>query len=229
VLVKASPANPILLEPPQSSLVTLLQCLKHPGSDKHAVLEALVRLTERRLQAVVHQRSANLTRHEIEDILQRVYLKVWQRAHTFRGELDAQAFAWLNTITRRETLDYVREIPPETSEADFSPAPDADSPGFSPLERLPDPGSAGAALDGFSAAACRDQRPVEDLLIYQQEAEKFWAVWDESEMCILERLQDGAKAKEIASEFGISAPAMSQRIARMQAKYQRLFHTDPPA
>jgi hypothetical protein len=102
-------------------------------------------------------------------------------------------------------------------------------PGFHPWSACPIRVQRAAALDGFSAAACRDQRPVEDLLIYQQEAEKFWAVWDESEMCILERLQDGAKAKEIASEFGISAPAMSQRIARMQAKYQRLFHADPPA
>jgi RNA polymerase sigma-70 factor (ECF subfamily) len=73
------------------------------------------------------------SRAEAEDVLQEVFLQVWQRAHSFDSER-GRAFTWLVTLARSRAIDRLRsvgsreraarasaeETPPESEPADWA-------------------------------------------------------------------------------------------------------------
>ena len=68
-----------------------------------------------------------------EDILQDVFLRVWQNAGNYSRET-APAMAWLVSIARHRTIDLLRRKTPELV------GPDRD--GADPMDRVPEPGDA---------------------------------------------------------------------------------------
>lgn len=64
----------------------------------------LVRLTQPTVWKVVSSHGKSLNQ---EDIVQEIYLKVWQQRHTFRG--DASVTSWIASIARHTTIDYIRK------------------------------------------------------------------------------------------------------------------------
>lgn len=46
-------------------------------------------------------------REEAEDLLQEVFVKIWQKAHTF-NEDKGNAYSWIVTLTRNKAIDRIR-------------------------------------------------------------------------------------------------------------------------
>lgn len=46
-------------------------------------------------------------REEAEDLLQEVFVKIWQKAHTFNEER-GNAYSWIVTLTRNKAIDRIR-------------------------------------------------------------------------------------------------------------------------
>ena len=46
--------------------------------------------------------------HSADDVLQRGYLSVWQKAHTYNSE-KGRALSWLRTIMRNHAIDELRK------------------------------------------------------------------------------------------------------------------------
>ena len=90
-----------------------------------ADLDRVARGDERALRDVYDATSAKLfgvclrisgDRDAAEDILQQVYLKVWDRAGRFDAER-ASPITWLCTIARNTAIDWRRSAPPRRSPA----------------------------------------------------------------------------------------------------------------
>lgn len=71
---------------------------------------------------------------EVEDALQDVYMRVWQRAAQF-DPARGTAIGWLVTIARNTALDRLRARPEARGMSRIQPA--ADDEGGDPLDRLP--------------------------------------------------------------------------------------------
>ena len=56
-------------------------------------------------------------RSEAEEVLQEIYVKIWQRAGRFSRE-HGSAQAWLNSIARNQAIDYIRARKPIASDID---------------------------------------------------------------------------------------------------------------
>jgi len=98
-------------------------------------------------------------RAEAEDVLQEVYLTVWNKAGQFDAERGVSPISWLASIARNRALDRLRARKPrfggldEAAEiADLSPLADAALATTETSERL---GACLEALDGRAASAIR--------------------------------------------------------------------------
>ena len=81
-----------------------------------------------------------------EDVVQEVFLTLWNRAETFNASVGSLA-AWLGTITRNRAVDRLRAAGRRPQLVSLSPA-DGDEPDSSALERLANAhGTVGGAVD----------------------------------------------------------------------------------
>jgi len=104
------------------------ELLQRVASQDRAAFRALYHLTASKLVAVLMRILAN--RVEVEDALQEVFVRVWQRAGQFQPDRGGGQ-AWLNTVARHHALDRLRARPVgEVRRHD----PDDD-----PLARIADP------------------------------------------------------------------------------------------
>jgi RNA polymerase sigma-70 factor (ECF subfamily) len=88
-------------------------------------------------------------RSEVEDALQEVYIRVWQRAAQFDGSRGT-ALGWLVAIARNVALDRLRARPEARGLSRVTPPPDA--PDADPVDRLPARGP-----DAEGRAVARDE------------------------------------------------------------------------
>jgi len=92
--------------------VTLLDILlaiaRHDASSEHA-LRALNDQHRERLIREFHSRSHALRRspHDVEDLLQIVYERIFRKAHTFRGTSEGEAWNWVKRLSYRCLLTQV--------------------------------------------------------------------------------------------------------------------------
>jgi len=115
-------------------------------------------------------------RHEAEDALQEVYVRIWQRADRYATS-DASAMSWLIAIARNHAIDRLRARKPASAPvdaavdvADGRPTPEGDAVAGSErrridhcLQRLEEARSAavrGAYLDGYSYQELADRFEV---------------------------------------------------------------------
>ncbi|MCJ2035677.1 sigma-70 family RNA polymerase sigma factor [Methylobacterium sp. J-068] len=112
-----------------------------------AALRTLYDRTAAKLFGVILRIQAD--RGMAEDVLQDVYLRVWQNAASYSPEA-GRPLAWLCTIARNRAIDGLRrrhEVQGPVTED-----------GEDWVERLADPhDSAGAILDGHALRACLDR------------------------------------------------------------------------
>lgn len=102
----------------------LTDLLRNVGQQDRAAFREIYRLTSPRLAGVLTRILRD--RSEVEDALQDVFIRIWQRATQFDATRGAP-MAWLVTVARNVALDRVRARPearglarPETSQ----PQPD---------------------------------------------------------------------------------------------------------
>ncbi|MDL2405012.1 sigma-70 family RNA polymerase sigma factor [Rhizobium calliandrae] len=77
--------------------------------------EALYKKTSPKLYAVCLRILGNRT--DAEEILQEVYVKIWQRAERFAAS-EGPAMPWLTTIARNQSIDAIRARKPVADEID---------------------------------------------------------------------------------------------------------------
>ena len=111
--------------------------LYHAGGQERAFSELVGSYSER---LYWHVRGLTGSHEDTDDLLQDIFLKVWNALPTFRG--DARLYTWLFRIATNETLNFLRKrklrealglgsgIPADRSDADTS-VPSA-------IERVPD-------------------------------------------------------------------------------------------
>lgn len=76
---------------------------------------ALYRRTSPKLYAVCLRILRSKT--DAEEVLQEVYVKIWQRAERFRAS-EGPAMPWLTTIARNQSIDAIRARKPVADEID---------------------------------------------------------------------------------------------------------------
>ncbi|WP_271614461.1 sigma factor [Bradyrhizobium sp. CCBAU 51627] len=84
---------------------TLPELLARVSRGDARAFSALHMLTRGRLRRTAL--AARAPPHEIEDILQDAYLKIWRNACRFDAER-APAMAWMSTIVRNTAIDHLR-------------------------------------------------------------------------------------------------------------------------
>lgn len=123
---------------------TLLRLIAEIARGDDRALKALYDLTAPKLFGIILRIQRD--RSAAEDVLQEVYLRVWQAAHTYAPEA-GRPFPWLCAIARNRAIDVVRrkgEVQGPVSED-----------GEDWLERLADPhDSEGAILGRDALRAC---------------------------------------------------------------------------
>ncbi|MCA2014273.1 sigma-70 family RNA polymerase sigma factor [Pararhodobacter sp. CCB-MM2] len=137
--------------------------------------------TSPKLSGVLHRILGNRT--EVDDAMQEIYVRVWQRAAQYRPERGA-GLSWLIAVARNHALDRLRARP-ERQGLRQEVARDAD--GQDPLDRVAD-----------SAAG------VEDRLVARGEARRVMDCFDELE-------NDRAAAVRGAYIEGMSYLDLSER------------------
>jgi RNA polymerase sigma-70 factor (ECF subfamily) len=84
----------------------LSDCLLRIAQGERAALQELYRLTSAKLFAVAIRILSD--RGEAEDVLQEVFLTVWNKAALFEAERGLSPMTWLISITRNRALDRLR-------------------------------------------------------------------------------------------------------------------------
>lgn len=110
--------------------------------------EALYRAASSRLFAICLRLLSD--RAEAEDVLQEVFVAIWNKAHQF-DPARAGAAAWLATIARNRAVDRLRALPARGAMAPIDVAEDIADAGASPLQ------TATTADDRARLEACMEQ------------------------------------------------------------------------
>ncbi|MDE2342171.1 MAG: sigma-70 family RNA polymerase sigma factor [Betaproteobacteria bacterium] len=136
----------------ENARAALAACLYRVAAQDRPALALLYRLTSAKLFGLC-LRILN-DRASAEDVLQEVYLAVWNKATQFDGGLGTSPMSWLLSITRNRALDRLRATrrtfaPLETAEemADAAPLADAALETSEATRRL------AACLDGLERGA----------------------------------------------------------------------------
>ncbi|TVP72809.1 MAG: sigma-70 family RNA polymerase sigma factor [Rhodobacteraceae bacterium] len=161
---------------------TLTMKLRETARQDHAAFRAVYGLSAAKLTGVLTRMLGD--RAEVEDALQDVYIRVWQRAAQFDPERGA-AMGWLITIARNVALDRLRARP--ETRGYTRAAPSRDAPADDPINRLPAQGG-----------------HAEDKLLAQSQARRVIACFDELE-------DERAAAVRGAYLQGLSYQELAQR------------------
>ena len=97
-----------------SELITLIDRIGN--GDRKAFSEAYT-ATSAKLYGIVLRILKN--RERADDVLQEVYIKLWQRAGKFNPE-KASPMTWLCTIARNSAIDEIRRVRPVMVETDYA-------------------------------------------------------------------------------------------------------------
>ena len=138
----------------EDSLTALLRSV---ARQDRAAFREVYRLSAAKLVGVLTRMLRD--RSEVEDALQDVYIRVWQRAVQFDGARGS-AMGWLVAIARNVALDRLRARPEARGMSRATPHPDA--PDEDPVDRLPARGPDGEASimaqdDARRITACIDE------------------------------------------------------------------------
>ena len=106
--------------------------LQAVATQDRAAFQQLYATTSPKLSGVLHRILGNRT--EVDDAMQEVYVRVWQRAAQYRPERGA-GMGWLVAVARNHALDRLRARP-ERAGMRQEVARDAD--GQDPLDRVAD-------------------------------------------------------------------------------------------
>ena len=114
---------------------TLHLLLQKVAREDRAAFREVYRISAPKLTGVLSRMLRDRT--EVEDALQDVYIRVWQRAAQFDSERGV-AMGWLVTIARNAALDRLRARP--EARGQFQATAHADTPEDDPVNHLPAPG-----------------------------------------------------------------------------------------
>ena len=92
---------------PAGRRTALSEALQHAGRGEKAALESIYRATSAKLFGICLRILKD--RQEAEDVLQTVYVSVWQRAGTFDSGR-ASPITWLATLARNRSIDRLRTL-----------------------------------------------------------------------------------------------------------------------
>ena len=162
------------------------------GGDQRA-FESLYRDTSGTLLGICLRVLAD--RAEAEDVLQEVYVAVWNKATQYDASR-ARAMTWLGTIARNRAIDRLRSLPGQSSRASIDIA-----------ETLPDPAPSPAS----QASAATDRARL-DVCLEQLEPRR--------KILIRTAFFDGATYEELAARSGSPIGSVKSWIRRglMQLK-----------
>ena len=162
------------------------------GGDQRA-FESLYRDTSGTLLGICLRVLAD--RAEAEDVLQEVYVTVWNKATQYDAAR-ARAMTWLGSIARNRAIDRLRSLPAQSSRASIDIA-----------ETLPDPAPSPAS----QAAAATDRARL-DVCLEQLEPRR--------KTLIRTAFFDGATYEELAARSGSPIGSVKSWIRRglMQLK-----------
>ena len=107
------------MQSPDEARAVLAACLHRVAQGERAALALLYRLTSAKLFGVTLRILGN--RADAEDVLQEVYLAVWNKAATFDAGFGVSPMTWLLTIARNRALDRLR-----ATKRAFAPLEDAE-------------------------------------------------------------------------------------------------------
>ncbi len=165
-----------------------------------ASFEALVRKYSPRLFATARRYARR--ENEAADIVQEIWLKVWQRLDTFRG--DAPFEHWIMRLSVRTCYDFLRvhQRNRETSFSDLS-APETDW-----LERF----------------AAQPESAPEDVVAARQLVERVLAQLSPPARLVITLLEiEDRPVKEIARLTGWSIPLVKVRAFRARAEMRKIL------
>ena len=106
------------LLPEQHTAKSLANLLQRVSQEDRLAFSELYEATHRKLFGVVYRILKNQS--VSEDVLQEVYLKIWDKASSFDASL-ASPITWMVTIARNRTIDEVRKntLPDSEVDVDF--------------------------------------------------------------------------------------------------------------
>ena len=110
---------------------------EHAGSDDEAELMKRIKARDEKALEELYDAYNRLlfgmiisivkSRQEAEDVLQEVFIKIWEKAHSFDAER-GNAYSWIVTLTRNKAIDRIRSKGYKTQQ---KASQDVDAPEFS--------------------------------------------------------------------------------------------------
>ena len=174
----------------------LIQLLRDVARQDRAAFREVYRLTAPKLSGVLTRMLRD--RSEVEDALQDVYIRIWQRAGQFDPARGA-AMGWLVAIARNAALDRLRARPEARGLSRATPSPDA--PHDDPVDRLPAPGPDAEA----SVVAQGEARRVADC---------FQEIEDDRAAAVRGAYLQGLSYKDLAQRHGVPLNTMRTWLRR---------------